>query len=200
MDRLTRFLEEWLGRWPPASNRDVVAHRLRTEPAWDGTLHPVVGVAGPDGRWVVSVAPERARSGDPLADLVTAERAFRWTEAPAALQPAGEWVRVDDPMLPDWLRPFGGEALVVVDDHGYLAGVGLKRHLDSGWEIAVGTEPRGRGRGLARRLVATAARRVLDEGRVPIYVHDDDNHASAAAAGAAGFPDVGWRALGLAEA
>lgn len=199
MDRLARFLDEWLGRWPPASDRDVIGHALRAEPAWDGTLRPVVGVAGPDGRWVVSVTPERAGADDPLAGLATAETVFRWTEAPARLDPIGDWIGVDDPVLPDWLRPFGGEALVVVDDDGYLAGVGLKRHLDSGWEIAVGTEPRGRGRGLARRLVATAARRVLDDGRVPIYLHDDDNHASAAAADAAGFPDLGWRALGLAE-
>jgi GNAT superfamily N-acetyltransferase len=163
-------------------------------------VRPVFGVRDGAGRCVLSVSPSLAVADDPLAGLTTSEVVFRWSESPAPLEPIGEWVGVDDPVLPDWLRPFGGDALVVVDVEGYLAGVGLKRHLDSGWEIAVGTEPRGRGRGLARRLVATATRRVLDEDRAVIYLHDDDNHASAAAAVAAGFPDLGWRALAVGEA
>lgn len=196
---IERFLEEWLGRWPPASGRDVIAWPLRDEPGWDGKIRPVVGVSDAHRRWVVSVSPARAAATDPLFGLRAAEGVFRWSLEPAPLEPVGDWVAADDESLPDWLRPFGGEVLVVADDDGYLAGVGLKRHLDSGWEIAVGTEPRGRGQGLARRLVATAARRVLDEGRVPVYLHDDDNHASAAAAVAAGFPDRGWRSLGVGD-
>lgn len=195
--RLERFLDEWLGRWPPTSARDVVGSPMRDEPAWDGKVRPAIGVADDTGRWVVSVATARAGTEDPLAGLRMSEVVFRWSDEPAPLAPLGEWVRVDDPSLPEWLRPFGGEALVVCDGAGYLAGVGLKRHLDSGWEIAVGTEPRGRGRGLARRLVATAARRVLDEGRAVLYLHEDTNLASAAAADAAGLPDRGWRALGV---
>jgi GNAT superfamily N-acetyltransferase len=197
--QLEPFLEQWLGRWPPTSARDVVAWDPRDEPGWDGKVRPVVGVADADGRWVLSVSPARAAAADPLFGLRTAEAVFRWTLDPAPLDPVGEWVPADDPVLPEWLRPFGGEILVVTDDTGYLAGVGLKRHLDLGWEISVGTEPRGRGQGLARRLVATAARRVLDEGRVPLYLHDDDNRASAAAADAAGFPDLGWRSLGVGD-
>jgi GNAT superfamily N-acetyltransferase len=199
MRRIDRFLDEWLGRWPPRSARDVVGSPLRDAPGWDGKVRPLVGIGDGDGRWVVSVTPARATSPDPLAGLRTGEAVCRWTESPAALEPLGEWVGADDPVLPDWLRPFGGEALVVTDDDGYLAGVGLKRHLGSGWEISVGTEPRGRGQGLARRLVATAARRVLDEDRAVLYLHDDSNHASAAAAVAAGFPDLGWRVLSVAD-
>jgi GNAT superfamily N-acetyltransferase len=195
MGRVEVFLDEWLGRWPPRSDRDLVGSPLRDDPEWDGKVRPVLGVRDGDGRWVVSVSPARESSSDPLAGLRTSEAVFRSTESPAALPPLGEWVGADDPVLPDWLRPFGGEVLVVTDGEGYLAGVGLKRHLDSGWEISVGTEPRGRGQGLARRLVATAARRVLDEGRAVLYLHADDNHASAAAAVAAGFPDLGWRVL-----
>lgn len=187
--RLDVFLDEWLGRWPPRSERDVVPWHLRDEPTWDGKIVPVIGVGDGDGRWVVSVSPGRTEPVEQPAQTAV----LRWTEDPAPLEPAGVWVPGTDPVLPDWLRPFGGEVLVVTDDEGYLAGVGLKRHLESGWEISVGTEPRGRGTGLARRLVATAARRVLDEGRVPTYLHDADNHASGAAADAAGFPDRGWR-------
>jgi GNAT superfamily N-acetyltransferase len=199
MGRLETFLDEWLGRWPARSDRDVVGSPLREAPGWDGKVHPVMGVGDDRGRWVVSVPPARADSPDPLAGFRTGEAVFRWSDSPAPLEPLGEWVPADAPVLPDWLRPFGGEALVVTDDDGYLAGVGLKRHLDTGWEISVGTEARGRGRGLARRLVATAARRVLDEGRAVLYLHADDNVASAAAAVGAGFPDRGWRVLSVPE-
>jgi GNAT superfamily N-acetyltransferase len=123
---------------------------------------------------------------------------FRFTTAPTGLPDAGIWRPADDRAVPDWLRPFGGEVLVALDDHGrYLAGVGLKRHDPFGQEIAVGTEPAARGQGLARRLVAQAARAVLAHGAVPTYIHAFDNLASGRVAEAAGFPDRGWRSLGV---
>jgi hypothetical protein len=122
---------------------------------------------------------------------------FRWSTAPAELPDAGVWMPYDDPRVPDWLRPFGGEVLVVLDGDRYVAGVGLKKHDDAGHEIAVGTEVAARGRGLARRLVAQAARRVLADGAVPTYLHAPDNIASAKAADAAGFPDCGWSVIGF---
>jgi predicted GNAT family acetyltransferase len=99
------------------------------------------------------------------------------------------------------LRPFGGEVLVVLDpdDGGYLAGVGIKRHDGYGHELSVGTAPQARGQGLARKLVAQAARRVLDEGAVPTYLHALDNEASARVAEAAGFPDQGWTCFGVTD-
>lgn len=193
---IRRFLQDWLGAWPPTSERDVVRWPLRDEPGWDGRVRPVQGVGDAEGRWVVSVSPTVPWDGIPLFEGV-----FRWTDAPARdLAPAGVWVPHDDPAVPGWLRPFGGEVLVELDGEGrYVAGVGVKRHLASGWELAVGTEPAARGRGLARRLVATAARYVLDHGAVPIYLHADSNVASARAAVAAGFPDEGWRVLSVAD-
>lgn len=200
MAMLERFLEEWLGAWPPTSERDVVASDLRSAPAWDGHLKPVQGVADGDGRWVVSVAPDRLDRADPTEGLATFEGVFRWTEAPADLEPAGVWLPHDHDAVPGWLLPFGGDVLVELDERGrYLAGVGLKRHLPSGWELSVGTDEAARGRGLARRLVATAASYVLDHGAVPIYLHTDDNVASAKAADAAGFPDLGWRTLSVQD-
>ncbi|MFD0747996.1 GNAT family N-acetyltransferase [Phytohabitans flavus] len=83
------------------------------------------------------------------------------------------------------------------DTGEYLAGVGIKRHDAHGNELSVGTEAAARGRGLARRLVAQAARRVLDEGAVPTYLHALDNNASAKVAEAAGFPDRGWSVYGI---
>jgi GNAT superfamily N-acetyltransferase len=126
--------------------------------------------------------------------------AFRWSDAPADLPDAGVWVAPDGPRLPDWLRPFNGTVLVAWDDAGrYAAGVGRKQHDRHGHELSVGTEARMRGRGLARRLVAQAARRVLDDGAVPTYLHAFDNVASARVAEAAGFPDRGWQVFELFE-
>jgi len=197
---IARFLEEWLGRWPPASPRDVVASGLRDEPGWDGIVRPAQGVADAEGRWVVSVSPSLAGRDDPLSGLHLFEGVFRFSEAPASLEPAGQWVPAADACVPEWLRPFGHDVLVALDDDGrYLAGVGVKRHLPSGWELSVGTDERARGRGLARRLVAAAGRYALDHGAVPLYLHADDNVASAKAADAAGFADLGWRVLGIAD-
>jgi GNAT superfamily N-acetyltransferase len=208
-ERLTAHLRRQLGAWPPRGLH-IATSPARTEPGWDGIVRSFSGVRTPEGT-VLSVEPsllDQARALtagcatlgearpllEPLLGGPLGEAAFRWCEEPADLEPAGEWRPVEDPALPDWLRPFGGDALVVTDDGGaYLAGVGLKRHDDDGWEIAVGTDERARGRGLARRLVATAARHVLDQGKVPLYLHAVDNTPSARVADASGFPDRGWR-------
>ena len=208
-DRLGAHLTSWLGRWPGAGpGLTVVGYRLRTEPGWDGNVHAVVGVSDADGRGVLSVPPATvdavttALAGDDRVGLAAAAGVggrfftgvFRWSTAPADLPDAGEWVSADDPSVPDWLRPFGGEVLVAVDpDTGeHLSGVGVKKHDAHGHELAVVTRPAAEGKGLGRRLVAQAARRVLDDGAVPTYLHAADNHASAHLAAAAGFPDVGW--------
>ena len=108
------------------------------------------------------------------------------------------WVPPDDERVPPWLAVFNGEVLVHLDEHGrYGAGVGRKHHDACGQELSVATEEHLRGRGLARRLVAQAARRVADEGAVATYLHAVSNTASARVAEAAGFPDTGWSILGL---
>ena len=210
-DRLAAHLASWLGRWPgEGPGLTVVGSTRRVEPAWDGNVYPVVGVSDADGSGVLSVP-------DAVADAVRAvlddrdripaaagasgpffTGVFRWSTAPADLPDAGTWIAADDPSVPEWLWPFGGEVLVAVDpDTGeHLSGVGIKRHDAFGHELAVVTRPAAEGRGLGRRLVAQAARRVLDDGRVPTYLHALTNHASAHLATAAGFPDVGWTVYG----
>jgi GNAT superfamily N-acetyltransferase len=215
--RLFHHLASWLGQWPTRRPLHVVGSERRVEPAWDGQVRPAIGVAAPGGM-VLSVPPARVSvvrdlAGKPFGDLLaglpaavgydgwqTYPAIFRYSLAPAPLPEAGQWVSAEDPTLPPWLRLFG-EVLVARDDEGeYLAGVGIKRHNAYGQELAVGTTPAVRGRGLARRLVAQAARRVLDEGAVPTYLHAFDNHASARVAEAAGFPDRGWTAYGVFRA
>jgi GNAT superfamily N-acetyltransferase len=218
---LVRHLQEWLGRWPGEGPIDVVGSPRREQPGWDGRIFPVIGVHSPDSG-VLSVRPvDAAAVRDGLGDHKTwddllpalphllgrSDRfvysgVFRYCDrpiSPADLPDAGDWIAAEHPSVPEWLRPFGHEVLITWDpDTGaYLAGVGIKHHDRYGQEIAVGTEEAARGKGLARRLVAQATRRILDEGSVATYQHDPANHASAHVADAAGFPDRGWRSAGM---
>ena len=218
--RLADSLRDWLGRWPPESSLDVVGSPLRVEPGWDGRVHAAVGVASPEAM-VLSVPPDRV---DQVAELAPAglvdgtrlraglgaavgrprrrcvEWVFRWSTAPAALPEAGVWVAADAIGVPAWLRPFGGEVLVAVDDAGHhLGGVGIKRHTPLTHELAVVVAHQARGQGLGRRLVAQAARRILDGGAVALYIHARVNVGSGRLADAAGFPDRGWHMYELAD-
>ena len=227
--RELRMFTTWLGGWPAAGAFRVVPSARRVLPGWDGRAHALVGVAAGAAYGhgtVLSVPPTRfhavrrvvneVSATSPLSDrselglrLPAAlglphrrytEAVLRWTTAPAADQGLGRWEPVDEPGLPDWLRAFGPTVLVHRTAQGrYLAGVGIKRHTRFAHEIAVGTAPEARNQGLARALVAQAAWRILGDGAVPLYLHDPGNAASARVADAAGFPDRGWRRLGLAD-
>lgn len=218
--RLTAHLVQWLGGWPPTVPLQVIETRRRLEPGWDGNVHPGLGVADPAAGAVLSIPPAAADDvrrladhGDRavvlprlpvllgLPDRGTYEAVFRWTTAPTPLPDAGQWLPADRADVPAWLQPFGGQVLVATDlNDRHLAGVGIKHHDRYGHELSVVTTPAARGRGLARALVAQAARRVLDDGAVPTYLHDPANAASASVADAAGFPDLGWTSFGISEA
>lgn len=213
--RLRDFLVAWLGDWPDKDHLTVVGTPIRKQPGWDGQIHEVLGVSDGEGG-VLSVPPDAEAAvrdavrtwdemrtrlpkamGRPKARVYAGK--FRWTVKPAELEDAGQWVSYEDPRVPGWLKPFGGQALIAFDDHGaYAAGVGIKRHNAAGMEISVGTEEAHRGKGLASRLVAQAARWILAEGAVPIYLHDPANIGSDKTALKAGFPDEGWKIIGMA--
>lgn len=182
-------------------------------PGWDGNIRLLNGVATPAGT-VLSVPPDLVaqveEAGDDLAGLsdrlpaivgrpeaVVGSGIFRWSNDPTPGDDPGIWVANDDAGIPAWLRPFNGEVLVAFEDGEVAAGVGRKQHDAHGHELAVVTEEGHRGRGLARELVTQAARRVLADGAVPTYLHAPANAASARTADAAGFPDRGWRIIGL---
>lgn len=196
----------------------VVAHDARLEPTWDGTIRPLIGVGNGSGV-VLSVRPDAAVAvraavagglddpdlGNRLADIFDVGRStfgagvFRASgDIDTSIEGIGEWSDTQLPDFPDWLAPFNGPRLVVRDDDGtVVAGVGIKVHDEYGHELSVVTDEAARGRGFARRLVATAARRVLAEGRVPVYLHERSNVASARVADAVGFHDDGWSVYGL---
>lgn len=219
-DLLACHLRLWLGGWPPRGEVDVVGAAVRTQPAWDGRIAHLVGVGTPR-RTLLSVPPDRAdavtRVVGPLDDrqvrealadaagapgTIVGRGVFRWSRDVAGsthLPDVGEWVDPADPRVPGWLEPFNyGPVLVAWDDTGaYGAGVGIKRHDRVGHELAVVTTAALEGRGYAKRLVAQAARRVIDEGGLPTYLHGRGNVASARVADAVGFPDRGWSVYGL---
>ncbi len=216
--RLDAHFVAWLGAVPQPGPARLIVSGARELPGWDGHVRPIQGVTGPEGT-VLSVAPAfahlfaevdlddlfrnaglpnahhrlRTMLGGPVSFGMPT---FRWSEAAADGDDAGEWVDVNDVRIPDWLRPFNGGVLATFDaDDEYMAGVGLKRHNDIAREISVGTDPEHRGQGYATQLVAQAARRIIAEGAVPIYQHGGENDASGRVADLAGIPDRGWHML-----
>jgi len=220
-EKLSAFLREWLGSWPPMGHLDIVSWPGRDIPGWDGGTRIGLGIESPGGT-LLSISPSlhvdpgsldlsriraamRARDAATVIpvllghpELTFSSGAFRWSDAPADLPEVGAWMVADDPRVPSWLGSFNGDVLVAWDRQGqYAAGAGRKQHNRHGHELSVGTEPTHRGKGLASKLVAQAARRVLADGALPIYLHDPGNIGSRRVAEAAGFPDRGWRILGL---
>lgn len=170
----------------------------------EGTVLSVPPAAVPDVEAVVAeVGDDVKLVGARLSTILERPGAvfgagvFRWSTDPAPSDDPGVWLSRDDPRVLEWLKPFNGDVLVALVDDEVAAGVGRKQHDAHGHELAVVTEEGHRGRGWARRLVTQAARRVLDDGAVPVYLHAPDNEASARTADASGFPDVGWKILGL---
>ncbi len=217
-ERLALHLHTWVGEWPPPSEGvHVVGDPARLEPTWDGAIRPLQGVGDGAGT-VIAVPPdavsavteaigddlERPGLGDELGRILGVGPAafgvgvFRTTDrVDPGLGDVGEWFEHQTDDLPEWLGPFNGPRLVVFEDGRPIAGVGIKVHDRYGQELSVVTDEAARGRGLARRLVATAARRILAEGAVPTYLHAPDNIASARVAEAVGFVDRGWTVHGL---
>jgi hypothetical protein len=44
------------------------------------------------------------------------EGVFRWSSTPAMMADAGRWLPITDPVVPEWLHPFGGEVLVALEE------------------------------------------------------------------------------------
>ena len=217
--RLELHLRSWVGMWPPPSpGIHVIGDPKRLEPTWDGAVRPLQGVGDREGT-VIAVPPDAVDAvrdalsagldqpglGDELGDVLGVGPAafgagvFRTTSrVDPKIADLGVWFEHQTDELPEWLAPFNGPRLVAFGDDGTpLGGVGIKIHDPYGHELSVVTEERARGSGVARRLVATAARRILADGAVPTYLHATDNVASARVAEAVGFADIGWSVHGL---
>jgi hypothetical protein len=83
---------------------------------------------------------------------------------------------------------FDGPVFAARDHQGVIAAwAAIKCKSDDVWEMAVVTEARYRGRGLARSVVSHATRAALDANKVALYLHEVRNDASAHVAHALGY-------------
>jgi RimJ/RimL family protein N-acetyltransferase len=195
----------------------VVADARRGLPAWHGYTLPIVGLSfapgaviacrpdlaeqlqaelgsdshlqyldGPAFRRVWRAVQRCSPHAFTLAgDFRAADAA---TFSPSSSMQRAEHIADDDAAALHLRTRFDGALFGVRGPHGRLVSwAALKVKSDRIWEIAVATEADYRGRGFARDVVSAATKFTLDQGRVPIYIHDRDNSTSAYVARAVGF-------------
>jgi GNAT superfamily N-acetyltransferase len=110
------------------------------------------------------------------------------TFAPTPTMQRAELLVEDDTAGLHLRTRFDGAIFGVRGPRGRLVSwAAIKVKSDAVWELAVATEPDYRGRGYARDVTAAAAAYTLEQGRLPIYIHDRDNGTSAFVARAVGF-------------
>lgn len=110
------------------------------------------------------------------------------TFAPTPTMQRAELMVEDDTAALHLRTRFDGAIFGMRGPRGRLVSwAAIKVKSDAVWELAVATEPDYRGRGYARDVVAAAAAYTLEQGRLPVYIHDRDNGTSAFVARAVGF-------------
>jgi GNAT superfamily N-acetyltransferase len=99
-----------------------------------------------------------------------------------------------DDLHADWYRlHFDGPVFVARNDMGSIVSwAAIKCKSDHVWEMAVSTDAAYRGRGLARSVVSHATHAALDAGKLPLYLHEISNTASARVCGALGYQPYGY--------
>ncbi len=185
----------------------IVASERRLRAGWGGYTVPLLAIATPGGG-IVSVRPDLAKraqselgqesTGRPLqeADFEHLRQVTR-TAVPYAYNLSGyalfaapghfvsvpsraERFDLGDPRGADLRRRFDGEVFAIPGTRGEIASwAAIKLKSEDVWEIAVVTEAPYRGQGLAKEVVSAATAYILEQGRVPLYVHDRTNVASA---------------------
>ncbi len=185
----------------------VIPSERRTRPGWGGYTIPILALATPRGG-VVSVRPdlvERTRgqlallnTGRPIgaAEFAPLQQISR-AAIPYAYSLSGYVLYTDrehfrplpsrarpiernDSRAADLRRRFDGEIFAIWGIRGEIASwSAIKLKSDDVWEIAVVTDAAYRGQGLAKEVVSAATAHILEQGRVALYVHDRNNHASA---------------------
>jgi GNAT superfamily N-acetyltransferase len=195
----------------------VLSEPRRGLPAWHGYTLPIVGLSFASGAVIACrpdlVDQLRAELGSDVHQALLDGPAFRrlWravhrcahnaftlagdlrvasasTFARSPSTDRAEYIPQDDPSALHLRTRFDGSIFGVRGPRGRLISwAALKLKSEHVWEVAVATEPDYRGRGYARDVVSAAAAFTLDQGRLPIYIHDRDNSTSAFVARAVGF-------------
>jgi RimJ/RimL family protein N-acetyltransferase len=195
----------------------LMSSSVRGLPSWHGFTMPIVGLSFAQGAVIACrpdlIERLRAELGSDVHQQHLDGPAFRrlWRAvqrcAPNAFTLAGDFRAAHQSTL--MLSPFLERAEHIDEDDtaalhlrtrfdGAIFGVrgprgrlvswaALKLKSERIWEVAVATEADYRGRGYARDVVSAAARFALEQGRVPVYIHDRDNSTSAFVARAVGF-------------
>jgi len=102
-----------------------------------------------------------------------------------------EQLQPGEPQADRLLRNFDGGVYVIRDANGKLAAHAAIKKKGLLREIAVGTQPEYRQRGMGRAVVAYAVQEILTQGYVPTYWPDSlDNKASYALAASVGFVKI----------
>jgi GNAT superfamily N-acetyltransferase len=195
----------------------LVNEPKRGLPAWHGFTMPIVGLSFAQGAVIASrpdvVERLRGELGSDIRQPYLDGPAFRrlWRAvsrccensftlagdfranssatfvAPPTIERA-ELIAEGDTAALHLRTRFDGAIFGVRGPRGRLVSwAAIKLKSDSVWELAVATEADYRGRGFARDVVAAAAKYTLEQGRLPIYIHDRDNGTSAFVARAVGF-------------
>lgn len=145
----------------------------------------------PQGKELMQFAREHLPAGTPKLHCVLSceQSAFRPAQS---VLPISE-IEPED-MHYDWFRMhFDGPVFAARTDHGAIASwAAIKCKSDDVWEMAVATEPPYRNRGLARGVVSRATEAALQAGKLPLYLHEVSNHASAKVCGILGYQFYGY--------
>jgi GNAT superfamily N-acetyltransferase len=195
----------------------IISESRRGLPAWHGYTLPIVGLSFAPGAVIACrpdlVGRLSAELGSDVHQPYLDGPAFRrlWravarctenaftlagdlravsaaTFVPPHSMARAELMAAEDTAALHLRTRFDGAIFGVRGPHGRLVSwAATKLKSDSVWELAVATEPDYRGRGYARDVVAAAAQYTLEQGRLPIYIHDRDNGTSAFVARAVGF-------------
>jgi hypothetical protein len=186
----------------------LLPDRARARPIWHGYVMPMVALSFAEGA-VISIRPDlldqlRTHMGSDVrlarVDTAAERRLLRAVQRTLAnaftlggdlravdehhFQPTAsnhaELIPRPDPAALHLRSRFDGEVFGVRGPRGRVVSwAALKLKTPDVWEIAVATESDYRGRGYARDVVSAATRYTLEQGRIPIYVHDRDNTTSA---------------------
>ncbi|HOF89391.1 MAG TPA: GNAT family N-acetyltransferase [Armatimonadota bacterium] len=145
----------------------------------------------PNGQALIRFMREHLPTAVPKVHHILFVNEAAFTPAPD-VYPVGA-LRENDPHA-DWYRlHFDGPVFVARNEWGHIVSwAALKCKSDDVWELAVVTDAPYRGRGLARSVVTRATRAALDTGKLPIYLYDVSNTASARVAQALGYQFYGY--------
>jgi len=145
----------------------------------------------PQGRGLFQFAQQHLPAGTPKLHFILSCDGATFQPAPAVF-PIDRLKPHD--IHADWfLMHFDGPVFVARNDRGGIASwAAIKCKSPEVWEMAVATEMPYRNRGLARSVVSCATEAALEAGKIPLYLHEITNHASARVCTALGYQFYGY--------